>query len=514
MTLAIAPRAQHYPDRTALIDHTTGEHLTYRRLADAASESTDRFATHDVTPGDHVVVLSRNRPELVSWFFGLHRHDATLAPVSYRLASETIADLVDRIDPTLLLYEERFADLAPDTTNAMSIAEFRDTTITTTEATETTETPGSTERTTSRTTGRTTSETTTTREDAADGAVPPLFLHTGGTTGVPKVVPITTRQLEWNCITEVAAWGLGRETVSPILLPQFHTGGWTLLTLPTLYVGGTVVIAREFDPGDALEMVERYGATQLFGVAAIFAAMADHPAFPDTDFSTVDWVMSGGGPTPEAVMEPYRDRDIDFVTGYGLTEGGPNNLYVDPSRSDRKPGSVGRPFPDCEARIVDDDGNPVGTNEVGELEIAGPVTADGYLETTDGTFDGDWVSTGDLARRDAAGDYYITGRVDNMFVSGGENVHPEVIEDTLADHPGVTEVGVIGIPHDTWGTTPMAIVVGGADRDTLDAFARENLADYEAPRAYEFVDELPRSGPGKLDRDALREQYGSTEVDR
>lgn len=483
MTLAISARAQHYPDRTALIDHTTGERVTYQGLATAASESTDRFATHGVAPGDRVVVLSRNRPELIAWFFGLHRHGATLAPISHRLPSETIAELVDRIDPALVLYEDRFSDLVPESTDAVSLTEFGDTT-----ATESSE-----------------------PEDAVEDSTPPLFLHTGGTTGVPKVVPITSTQLEWNCITEVAAWGLGRTTVSPVLLPQYHTGGWTLLMLPTLYVGGTVVLQREFDPGAALEMVETYGATQLFGVAAIFDAMASPPAFADTDFSTVDWVMSGGGPTPEAVMAPYRERGIDFVTGYGLTEGGPNNLYFDPARPDRKPGSVGRPFPDCDARIVDENGAPVDPGTVGELEVAGPVTARGYLETQDGTFDGDWVSTGDLAWRDADGDYFITGRVDNMFVSGGENVHPEVIEDTLTDHPDIEDAGVIGVPDDTWGTVPKAIVVGSVDTQSLHTYARTNLADYEQPRDYVVVDRLPRSGPGKLDRDALRDEYGDTE---
>ena len=477
MTLDIDTRARHFPDRIAVVDHTDDRTWTYADLATESEVAAGRLAARDVSAGDRVVILSRNRPELLALFFGARRLGATLAPVSFRLSAETVAEVVDRIDPALVVFEERFAALVPDAA-AATLADFH---------------------------GTDPANLPEPRPATAAPAAPPLFLHTGGTTGVPKVVPLTDRQVEWNCITEAAAWGLGRETVSPILLPQFHTGGWNLLTLPTLSVGGTVVLQRSFDPDEALAMIETYGATQLFGVATIFDALADRPAFTDTDFSTVDWVMSGGGPTPEAVMEPYRARGIDFVQGYGLTEGGPNDLYMDPSRGDHKPTSVGGPFPDCEARIVNAGGEPVALGETGELELAGPVTADGYLETEDGTFEGRWVSTGDLARRDDDGDFYIAGRLDDMFVSGGENVHPEAIEEILEKHPNVTAVGVVGVPHEKWGTVPKAVVVGDVSVDELAAFARDRLADYEVPREFAFVDDLPRSGPGKLDRDALRE---------
>lgn len=487
MTLDIDTRARHFPDRTAVVDHTADETWTYADLAAESEAAAGRLVAHGVDAGDRVVVLSRNRPDLLALFFGARRLGATLAPISFRLSADVVADLVDRIDPALVVHEERFADLVPDRDSpSVTLADFR---------------------------GTDPADLPEARPATAEPAASPLFLHTGGTTGVPKVVPISDRQVEWNCITESAAWGLGRETVSPLLLPQFHTGGWNLLALPSLYAGGTVVLQRAFDPGEALAMVEAYGATQLFGVAAIFDAMADHSDFADTDFSSVDWVMSGGGPTPEAVMEPYRERGIDFVQGYGLTEGGPNNLYLDPARDVDKPGSVGRPFPDCEARIVDDAGEPVEQGETGELELAGPVTADGYLATEDGTFDGRWVSTGDLARQDADGDYYITGRVDDMFVSGGENVHPQAVEDVLSDHPDVEAVGVVGIPHEKWGTVPKAVVVGQVSADELEAFARERLADYEVPHEFAFVDELPQTGPGKLDRDALRDVSPDTDSD-
>ena len=488
MTLALDRRANLWGDRTAVIDHPTDRELSYADLDERADAAASRLTAAGVGEGDVVAVLARNRPEWLALFFGARRIGATLAPISHRLPAETVAKLCERIEPELALYEPRFEDLLADADpDGLTLEEFED--------------EGATDF------------------DPADerGANPPLYLHTGGTTGVPKVVVVEERQIEWNCITEAAAWGLGKETVGPVLLPLFHTGGWHLLTLPTLYVGGRVVLQREFDPAEALELIEERGATQVFGVAAIFRAMAETDAFAETDLSSVEWFMSGGGPTPEAVADAYRDRNERFVQGYGLTEGGPNNLYFEPGRDDLKHDSVGRPFPDCEAWIVGEegasgsDGDALPAGETGELELRGPVTADRYLETEDGTFEGQWVSTGDLARRDEDGDYFVVGRTDNMFVSGGENVYPERIEDALSDHPDVEAVGVVGVTHEKWGTVPKAIVVVAADADTntetMESFARDRLADHEVPAEFAFAESLPESGPGKLDRAELQERY-------
>ena len=510
MTLDIDRRAIHWADRTAIVDYTSGERLSYADFDERADRAAHRLAAAGVEPGDAVVVLSRNRPELLALFFGTHRIGATLAPISHRLAPETATAVAGRIDPALVLYEDRFGELAGPISTEIGPAEAVTLDEWVTLEEQASRPPDG-----------------SPQAEARAGSPPPLYLHTGGTTGVPKVVEISERQIEWNCITEVAAWGLGKETVSPILLPMFHTGGWLLLTLPTLYVGGRILLQREFDPGEALRMIEEGGATQVFAVAAIFRAMAEHDEFAETEFSTVEWFISGGGPTPPAVMDAYRDRGETFAQGYGLTEGGPNNLYVDPTRenadeiADRH---VGRPFPDCEARIVDEDGQPLEAGAVGELELAGPVTAERYLETEDGTFeaeddaDGKWVSTGDLAVRSDEGDYAIVGRTDNMFISGGENVFPETIEGALERHEDVETVGVIPIAHDRWGQVPKAVVVPAtraepdaddleAFADDLEAFARENLTDYEIPHEFAFAEELPLSGPGKIDRDALGEQY-------
>lgn len=477
MTIALDRRVALWGDRPALIDHGTGREFSYAELDDLAERQRAALAEADVDRGDAVVLLSQNHPRALTLFWATRRRDATLAPISHRLPEETIEHLCARIDPVLVLADEVGRRHAPAGRPTQDLETF--------------------------------SANAETGDPTADPTTPRLYLHTGGTTGTPKVVVIEEEQVEWNCITEAAAWGLGKETVAPILLPMFHTGGWLLLTLPTLYVGGRVILQETFDPAGTLEAIEAHQATNVFGVAAMFDAMAAHPTFSGTDLSSVEWFMSGGGPTPEQVIQPYRDRGATFVQGYGLTEGGPNNLYVEPDRADtdRKRDRVGRPFPDCHIRIIDESGDRVSTGDVGELEVAGPVTAQRYLETADGTFTGTWVSTGDLATRDQDGDVAIVGRVDNMFVSGGENVHPESVERALETHPAVEAAGVVGIPHERWGTVPRAIVIGDIDDDTLRAHAETHLADYAQPVEYVHVDELPRSGPGKLDRAALEAEY-------
>lgn len=481
MTLAIDQRARHYPNRTALIDHTDDVRVSYGELSERADVAAYRLESMGITAGDAVAVLARNRIEYLSLLWATRRLDVTLSPISHRLPASTVGELTERIEPRIVLIEPRFEELTDEVDAPVDTVEAIDVTADEIDSPRTAEVQ----------------------------RAPAMYLHTGGTTGIPKVVEISERQLEWNAITEVAAWGLGKNEVCPVLLPLFHTGGWNLLTLPTLYVGGRVIIQREFDPGEVLDLIQTYGATRLFGVAAIFQALADHDRFEDTDLSSLEWCMSGGGPTPTSVMDIYRQRGVPFTQGYGLTEGGPNNLYFDPDRpdSDKSNESVGRPFPDCQARIVDEKGHEVEPGTIGELELSGPVIAAGYLETEDGTFDGDWVSTGDLAIIDKTGDITIEGRVDNMFVSGGENVYPEEIEGVLERHDGVARAGVIPVEHERWGKVPVAVIqpIEGADFpiDEVESLATEALPGYAVPRSFTMVDDLPLSGPGKLDREAL-----------
>ncbi|AHG03924.1 long-chain fatty acid--CoA ligase [Halobacterium sp. DL1] len=506
-----ARRATLSPDADALTDATTGETWTYADLDARANRTARLLDEFGVADGERVAVVSRNRPELVDLLFACGKTGGVLAPLSHRLAPPELAELLDSVTPGLVVVEEPFdedvADALPDDVDVLSLPTDGDHAWSAFgEALPADDSP------------------VETADLSTDD--PFMFLHTGGSTGTPKETVLTHGSVTWNATNTVTAWGLRPGDATPMVFPMFHTGGWHVLTLPLFHVGGHVVVARDFDPGEVLGYVKSYDASVLVAVPAVLRMMTEHDDWADTDLSSLRFAKSGGGPCRQAVMETWWDRGVDLSQGYGLTECGPNNFSMPDAWPREKADSVGVPAMHVDARIVDDERDLVEQGEVGELELRGPHAAAGYWhapEESAETFDvpavddpttvserSGWVSTGDLACRDADGYYYIEGRKKNMFVSGGENVYPPEVEDALADHPAVDEVVVIGVPDETWGTVGKAVVQGDESLtlDDIDAFLEGRLARFKHPHHLAFVDEMPTSGPSKIDREAVTDEFG------
>lgn len=494
-----ARRAQLSPDRVAVSDTAAGESYTYADLDERANRTARFLQSVGVGKGDRVAVVSRNRVELVDYFFATGKLGAVLAPLSHRLAERELAAVLGDVDASLLLVEEPFDG---DVVDALERADAEP-------AVRSIPTNGD---------GAFRSYLADTPDDgsAVDGpdvalADPHLFLHTGGSTGVPKETVISHGAIHWNSFNTITAWGIREDDVTPMLFPMFHTGGWNVLTVPFFHMGATVLLSPEVEPERALRDVEREGATVLVSVPAVLRMMAGHDDWTETDLSTLRFVKSGGGPCRDDVIASWRDRGVEFSQGYGLTECGPNNFAMPDDFSQEKTASVGVPALGVDARIVDD-GERVDPGEIGELELTGPHAADRYwnneAETAE-TF-GDWVSTGDLARVDEDGYFHIEGRKKNMFVSGGENVYPPQVEDAIADHPKVTEVVVIGVPDDTWGTVGKAVIEGDESLtlDEVESHLASRVARYAIPKHLAFIDEMPTAGPSKVDRSAVAERFG------
>jgi fatty-acyl-CoA synthase len=489
----VARRAALSPDRTALIDTPTGRRFSYADLDARANRTVRLLRAHGLEAGDRVAVLSRNRPALVDLFLATGDSGAVLAPLSHRLAVPELAELLSTVDPSLVVAEDRFS------ADAAAALDRADTDCPTVELGD----------------GHSWEETLPEDDSGVDTptlstADPLLLLHTGGSTGTPKETVVSHGAVVWNAHNTITAWGLRGDDVTPLTFPMFHTGGWNVITVPLFLVGGTVAIAREFDPGDVLESIDSEGASVLVAVPAVLRAMTDHDEWERTDLSSLRVVKSGGGPCRQSVMEAYWDRGVDLSQGYGLTECGPNNFAMPDDWPREKADSVGVPAPHVDARIVDEDGAELPPGEIGELELAGPHAASGYLdapEETAETFGGGWVSTGDLARVDAEGYFYIEGRKKDMFVSGGENVYPAEVEDAIADHPAVSDVVVVPVEDDQWGQVGAAVAVttDEVSIEDLRAFLEDRLARYKHPRSLTVVAELPRSGPEKIDRQAAAE---------
>ena len=528
-------RAQLSPDAVGLVDATTGERYTYaaldRRANRAArflraegvargengSDSGSENAGGNGDAGGRVAVLSRNRPELVDCFFATAKTGGVLAPLSHRLAAAELVAMLNDVDPSLLLVEEPFVALAEDVLahenrafdcSVLVLSSDGDATgdDETDDADASHDWPAWHDH----------LPTDDSPVETADLAMddPHLFLHTGGSTGVPKETVLTHGSILWNSFNTITAWGLRPEDVTPMVFPMFHTGGWNVLTVPLFHLGGTVILAREFEPGEVLGLVESEGATVLVAVPAVLRMMAAHDDWAATDFSTLRFAKSGGGPCRESVMEAWWSRDVDLSQGYGLTECGPNNFAMPDGWPTEKADSVGMPAMHVDARVVDADaGDELPAGEIGELELASPHAADRYwrneTETTE-TFGTGWVSTGDLARRDEAGYYYVEGRKKNMYVSGGENVYPAAVEDRIADHPKVAEVVVIPVSDERWGQVGTAVVQGDESLtlEELTEFLDGKLARFKRPRHLAFVAEMPTSGPSKIDRDAVKREFG------
>ncbi len=488
-------RATLTPDKPAITDLYREDSWTYAELENRANRTARLLRDVGIGEDDRVAVISRNRIEVVDLFFGASKCGAVLAPLSHRLAPPTISDLLDLVDPDLLVVEDRFIDAVNQ---------------------------GSVDAPIYRLAGDAEVPSDLTRYDAVlpDDATPVepteralsdtiLLLHTGGTTGTPKEVAVTYGSMLWNSINTITGWGLRPDDVTPMVFPFFHTGGWNVLTIPFFHHGGHVLIDRAVDPGSILASIEEYDATILVAVPTVLRSIVDHDRFEGVDLSSLRLVKSGGGPCREDVINAWRDRDIEISQGYGLTECGPNNFGM-PDGIDRSD-SVGVAMPHVDFRIIDA-GEPVAPGEIGELELASPHAADRYFRNdreTEATFGDGWVSTGDLARVDQDGFVYIEGRKKHMFVSGGENVFPGEVESAIVEHPDIDEAVVLGVPDEDWGEVGLAVLQGdrSIDLEGLRSFLNERLARYKHPRRLEHVDEMPTSGPDKIDRQALNDRF-------
>jgi fatty-acyl-CoA synthase len=340
------------------------------------------------------------------------------------------------------------------------------------------------------------------------------LLYTSGTTGKPKGVMVPHRMMAWNGYNTAMCWQLREDDVSPIFTPLYHAGGLGAFLFPLFSIGGTIVLHAGFDPDEIWRALERERCTVVLGVPTIYKLLMEAPGFQTADLSSVRWLISGGAPLPLYIIEAYHRRGVAFKQGYGLTEVGVNCFSMTVEESVRKKGSIGKPMMFTEARAAGPDGSEVAAGEVGELWLRGPHVCRGYWndpEATAAALDADgWFHTGDLARRDEDGFYYIAGRQKDMLISGGVNVYPAEIEAELLLHPAVQDAAVVGVPDPTWGEVGAGCVVlrraGSVTGDELAAFLSAKLARYKIPRRWLFLDALPRTAYGKVIKGDLRDR--------
>lgn len=342
-----------------------------------------------------------------------------------------------------------------------------------------------------------------------------VLLYTGGTTGTPKGAMLTHRNLLAN-VTQILAWTprlrRGGETLLAVI-PLFHSYGMTSAMNFTVATGGRIVLLPRFQADMVLQTIARHRPSFFPGVPTIYNAIIAHPAAQRFDLRSIHACISGAAALPVEVQARFESLTGGrLVEGYGLTEASPVT-HVNPLNGIRKPGSIGVPIPDTDARVVDDGGRTVGPGVVGELILRGPQVMRGYWnqrnETAQVLRDG-WLYTGDMAKMDEDGYFYVVDRKKELIITGGMNVFPREVEEVLYAHPAVQEAAAIGMPDAYKGEVVKAFVVLRPDRrattDEVIAYCRTHLAPFKVPKAIEFRSQLPKSLIGKILRRVLAEE--------
>jgi long-chain acyl-CoA synthetase len=498
MTFSFASlvRGQRLNNPTAPMLSFEGTTYTYDDMDVTSSQVANALTAEGVKPGDRVAVLSKNVPEFFQVAFACSKIGAILVGLNWRLSAREIAAIVADAAPTMIIAGKPHEALLTGEERIVWLGEQFDS-----------------------------------WRDAAASTDPEfqcqpddvcLLLYTSGTTGLPKGVMLTNRSMELSPQVAQVAWAFDKDSVNLLSMPLFHIGGIGY-GISSMCFGGHTVLLRDVDPLVIFQCIEQYKITHAFFVPAVINMLLNTEGVETTDFSSLQRMVYGASPIGDAVLR----RAIDvfgcaFSQAYGMTETSGTVVSLPPADHDPEGPrthllrACGKPLPWTEVRLIDPKTmTDVVAEGVGELWLRSQQVMAGYWnnpsETAAAITPEGWLRTGDAATQDDDGYIYLVDRFKDMIVSGAENIYPAEVENVLGDHPAVSEVAVIGVPHERWGETVKAIVVLRSDkraeeRELID-FTRARLATYKCPTSIEFAESLPRNASGKLLKKDLRQPY-------
>jgi long-chain acyl-CoA synthetase len=494
LALNLVEAENMHPERAAVrLDELV---LTYAELERRSAQVAGLLAARGVQPGDRVGLLLPNVPQFPMLYYGVLRAGAVVVPMNPLLKAREIQYYLEDSGATLLFAwdatateaakgaEAAGAGFVPVAPSALDQLLDEQASVT--------------------------SVTSRADEDTA------VILYTSGTTGRPKGAELTHANLRRNAaVSATTLFGLGPDDVVMGCLPLFHSFGQTCGLNATIGSGACLTLLPRFDPGRALEVIQRDRVTVFEGVPTMYVALLHHPGRGELDVGSLRLCVSGGAALPVEVLRGFEDAfGCVILEGYGLSETSPVASFNHPDR-ERKPGSIGTPIQGVELRLVDPLGEDVATGEVGEIAIRGHNLMRGYWgreEATREAIPDGWFRTGDLARQDDDGYFFIVDRKKDLIIRGGYNVYPREVEEVLYEHPAVAEAAVVGVPHPTHGEEVGAAVVlkPGAEATPaeLRAFCRERVAAYKYPRHVWLEAALPKTATGKLLRREVQPPEG------
>jgi acyl-CoA synthetase (AMP-forming)/AMP-acid ligase II len=487
--------ADQRPDAPALT--FDGVMQTFADLNDAAVRSANMLTARGVGHGDRVAILSKNRADFYELIHATTKIGATLVCLNWRLSAREIGQILMDAEPTLIIADDTGAPLLPET--EVPVLRFGP----------------------AYTAARDAADATDPQRDGGPDDVA-LILYTSGTTGLPKGVMLTNAGMSYTA--QLAdAWGMTQDSVNLVAMPLFHIGGCGYGS-STMLAGGHTVLMADVDVGRIIDQIERHGVTHTFMVPAVVQSLLNDPRSADADLSSMELLMYGAAPMGDVLLRRAIDvLGCNFMHAYGMTESSGTVVCLGPQFHDPDGEnahllkSCGAAMPWVDLRVVDPTtGSDVATGDVGEIWLRTPMLMKGYWRnakaTAEAIVDGGWFQSGDAAYLDADGRVFLIDRYKDMIISGGENIYPAEIENVLNGHDAVAEVGVIGIPHEKWGETPLAVIVlrdgQSVSADDLLAYTRDHLARYKCSGKIVFTDSLPRNASGKLLKGDLRRTYG------
>lgn len=474
-------------------EYTNLQMLSFsRRLANA-------LKSLDVEPDDNVVVMLQNCPEVLISYQGILRAGGVIIPVVFLLGEKEIAHILENSQAVAIITSK-------DLLNKVDKAREGCASVKHVIVTEDDDVPG-------------TIKFWKIVHESPDEEIPlkikeddlAVILYTAGTTGTPKGVMLTHRNLYSNATNSASIRSIERGDIGLSVLPLSHSYGLTVMNISYLF-GNKNVLLRWFNAEETFRLIEKYRVTGFAGVPAMFAMMLNHPEADKYDLSSLERCGSGSAPLPLEVLRAFQEKfDCTVREGYGLSEAAPIVSSHYPDRP-QKPGSIGQPIPGVEVRIVDENDNDVPVGKIGELIVKGPNVSPGYYKMPDETaktFRNGWLYTGDVAKMDEDGYLYIVERKKDLIIRGGFNVYPRDVEEILHRHPAVLDAAVIGVPDPVMGEEVKAFVVlregQRPSEEELIEYCQQHLAKFKCPKYLQFIDNIPRSAIGKVLRRDLRQ---------
>lgn len=491
-----------HPEKPAIIYEDNI--ITYKALNERINRTAHMLQGLGIGKNDRVGVLMYNTYQLVEIVFGLAKLGAILVPLNTRFVSAELDYIIKDSGLTALIFGEAFTGVLEPLVENLSVGKGHYLCLGKNPAW-----------------AKNYEDEMTLQKDAGEPSVddpsggedPIIIMYTSGTTGSPKGAILSHRKTFFNALNANIYYGLTASDVMLAPRPMFHSGGLLVELCPMIYKGGTLIMKGRFKPEEYLVNIEKYKVTVLEVAATVLRFILEECDIKKYDLSSLRVCITGGERVPPTLLENYAEKGIIVSQIYGQTETS-TLTWLSMEDAVRKRGSVGKPVFHGDVRVVGKDGKTVGSGEVGEIVVSGYITMNGYWgkpELTEGTIVNGWLHTGDLAKIDEEGFFYIVDREKDMYISGGENVYPAEIEKAFLENNKVLNVGVTGIPDKKWGEVGLAVIVlkdgETMTEDEAIAYCDGRVAKYKIPKVVKFVKQLPMNAAEKIIRRKLREDY-------